>query len=156
MKGSVMEVKDQTAYCGIYCKDCIHLNNEYSELAKGLQKHLKEIEFDKYAAIDSEFGKEFKPWDKFSIVLSKLSDTQCEKPCRSGGGCSGKPCKIMECCQDKNFAGCWECSDIEQCDKFDFLEPRCGDMPKMNIREIRKYGIDNWVDKRANFYIWQK
>ena len=151
-----MEVKDQTAYCGIYCPDCIHLHNKYSGLASELKEHLQEIGFDKYASINSPFGEEFTHWDEFSTVLHKLSTTQCESPCRPGGGCSGKPCKIMECCQEKDFAGCWECNDVEQCDKFDFLEPRCGDMPKRNIREIKKHGMENWADKRANFYIWQK
>ncbi len=62
----------------------------------------------------------------------------------------------MECCQEKGFEGCWECSELDDCEKFDFLEPRCGQMPKNNIREIQKSGLKNWTEKRHNFYIWQK
>lgn len=151
-----MNAKDKTAYCGIYCPDCIHLHNQYSTLSQELLTHLKKIEFDKYASIESPFGAKFTHWDKFSTVLHKLASTQCENPCRPGGGCSGTACKIMMCCQEKEFEGCWECNDVEQCDKFDFLEPRCGQMPKNNILKIKTHGIENWTDKRANFYIWQK
>ncbi|WP_027721024.1 DUF3795 domain-containing protein [Maridesulfovibrio zosterae] len=148
--------KDRTAYCGIYCPDCIHFKNDYSKLAKKLEDHLKDIEFDKYAEIDSPFGKGFKNWKKFSEVLATLANTKCNIPCRPGGGCSGVPCKIMNCCLEKNYEGCWECSDYEGCEKFDFLEPRCGQMPKSNIHEIKKNGMDCWPGRRHKFYIWQK
>ena len=151
-----MGIKDKTAYCGIYCPDCIHLHNAYSGKARDLQKTLNEIEFGQYASIDSPFGLEFKHWDEFAQMLNALANTQCENPCRPGGGCSGKPCEIMECCQNKGFAGCWECSEMESCDKFNFLGPRCGDTPKKNLREIKVHGLDSFADKRHNFYVWQK
>lgn len=151
-----MSAKDKTAYCGIYCPDCIHFQNEYSSIAEKLENHLKKNEFDKYAEIDSPFGEGFKNWKQFAEVLNTLANTKCNTPCRPGGGCSGKPCKIMECCQEKGFEGCWECSELGDCEKFDFLEPRCGQMPKNNIREIQKSGLKNWTEKRHNFYIWQK
>ena len=151
-----MDSKNETAYCGIYCPDCIHFKNRYSEYAHQLKNELEEIEFDQYAAIDSPFGTQFREYDAFKNVLNALAETQCNKTCRVGGGCSGIPCKIMECCVSRNYEGCWECDESDGCEKFDFLQPRCGEMPKNNIRKIKKYGIQNWAELRDKFYIWQK
>lgn len=151
-----MNPKDATAYCGIYCLDCIHFRNRYSEYARQLKDELEQIEFDQYAAIDSPFGAQFGKYDAFKEVLKVLAETQCDKTCRVGGGCSGTPCEIMECCVSRNYEGCWECSETDECDKFDFLQPRCGEMPKNNIRKIHKHDIQNWADMRDKFYIWQK
>jgi len=124
--------------------------------ARQLKKELEDIEFDKYAEIDSPFGAQFKKYTEFRKILDALSKTQCDKTCRVGGDCSGDACKIMECCLSKRYEGCWECSELDECEKFDFLQPRCGDMPKDNIRKIRKHGIKNWIELRDKFYIWQR
>ncbi len=151
-----MKLKNNTAYCGIYCPDCIHYKNQYSVYAKSLKDHLEAIDFDKYAKIESPFGAQFKNFEKFETILTALAETKCNQTCRTGGGCSGIPCKIMECCLSNNYEGCWDCSEVDECNKFDFLEPRCGEMPKNNIKKIKKDGIDKGMEKRDNFYIWQK
>lgn len=148
--------KEKTAYCGIYCPDCIHYRNRYSILAAELKKELERIEFACYASVESPFGSSYDGFDKFESILENLSNTRCNTVCRVGGGCSGIPCEIMKCCQSREIVGCWECSKLEQCEKFAFLEPRCGDMPKKNSRLIREQGIENWADDRECFYIWQK
>jgi uncharacterized protein DUF3795 len=151
-----MNSLDKTAYCGIYCPDCIRYQNKYVEYAQKLKNELENIEFSKYAAIRTPFGADFEKYDEFVEVLDALVNSQCEKPCRVGGGCSGTPCKIMECCISKGFEGCWDCTEMDDCEKFDILEPRCGEMPKNNIRKTRKHGVQNWIDLRDKFYIWQQ
>ena len=151
-----MTALNKTAYCGIYCPDCIRYNNEFSACASQLQEKLAAVEFDKYAAVDSPFGANFTEYGTFSKMLNALSDAQCHQPCRVGNGCSGVPCKIMECCLANDYEGCWDCNKVDECEKFDIIEPRCGEMPKNNIRTIKRMGIENWVEARANFYIWQK
>jgi hypothetical protein len=151
-----MNPQHETAYCGIYCPDCIRYQNKYDEYARKLRTELENIEFQKYAEIDTPFGANFKKYDAFIEVLNALSNTQCDKPCRVGGGCSGNPCKIMECCISKSYEGCWECNDLDECEKFDILQPRCGEMPKNNIRKIKKHGVQNWIELRDKFYIWQQ
>lgn len=151
-----MNELQETAYCGIYCPDCIRYNNKYQIYARQLRDELEDIEFHKYAEVDSPFEPNFKSYNEFIEVLTVLSALQCNKPCRVGGGCSGTPCKIMDCCLSKNFEGCWQCTDLDECEKFDILEPRCGEMPKNNIKIIQKNGIQNWIEFRDKFYIWQK
>ena len=151
-----MDLQNKTAYCGIYCPDCIHYKNKYNVYARQLKKEIERVEFDKYAEIDSPFGEQFKNFNEFIEVLNALSNTQCNKTCRVGGGCSGTPCKIMECCLSNNYEGCWECSKLDDCKKFYFLEPRCEEMPKNNIRKIKEHSIQNWIEVRDKFYIWQR
>lgn len=151
-----MTDRDATAYCGIYCPDCIRYNNEFSACAAQLQDRLDKAGFGKYAAVASPFGPDYSGYDTFSDILSSLAQSQCRQPCRVGKGCSGTPCAIMECCLAKGYEGCWECGSLDQCDEFAFLEPRCGQMPKNNARTIRRLGLEGWAKSRDPFYIWQK
>ncbi|MDA3789721.1 MAG: DUF3795 domain-containing protein [Desulfobacula sp.] len=151
-----MNSKNETAYCGIYCQDCMHFKNKYSVYAQKLFDELKELEFDKYAEINSGFRANFKDYSIFSDILKSLADIKCNNSCRVGGGCSGNPCKIMECCVSRGYEGCWECTELEECNKFKILETLCGEMPKNNVRKIKEHGIQNWVNLRDKFYIWQK
>ncbi|SCY49511.1 DUF3795 domain-containing protein [Desulfoluna spongiiphila] len=146
----------ETAYCGIYCPDCIRYNNRFESHAQHLKEELEKAAFHEYAAVDSPFGANFSHYNEFSEVLGALAESGCKKPCRVGGGCSGIPCKIMECCLSRKYEGCWECDEVDACDKFDLLEPRCGEMPKNNIRAIKQHGIHDWIAFREPFYIWQQ
>lgn len=143
-----------TACCGIYCPDCIHYRNKQSKMAGELRDELKKVGFDEYAAVKSPFGKELDHYPDFIKVLEAIAGYYCEQTCRVQGGCFSGPCKIMTCCREKGFAGCWECAELEACDQFDFLEPRCGDMPKNNIRKIKEKGLENWIPHRQKYYKW--
>jgi hypothetical protein len=151
-----MDPKNETAYCGIYCPDCIRYKNKFTKHASQLKDELKKIEFDKYAEIKTPFGANFEKYNEFIEVLYALDNAQCKKPCRVGGGCSGTPCKIMECCISRGFEGCWDCTELDECEKFDILQPRCAEMPKNNIRTIKKNGVQHWIELRDKFYIWQQ
>lgn len=151
-----MDILNETAYCGIYCKDCIHYRNNYSIYAQRLVDELQKVEFSEYAKIDSGFRASLKNYGKFIDVLNSLANTKCDKTCRVGGGCSGKPCKIMDCCISKEYEGCWECNEIDKCNNFDILTPVCGDMPKNNLKIIKKNGVATWKSLRNKFYIWEK
>ena len=144
-----------TAPCGIYCPDCILHRNAFQAPAKELRKALDAAGMEPYAKVQSPFGsRALAEYPAFLRVLDALSAMQCQEPCRQGGGCSGQPCEIMRCCRAKDFTGCWECADLDACGKFEFLAPRCGDMPRDNCRVIRKHGPDNWEERRAKFYVW--
>ncbi|MGD9123709.1 MAG: DUF3795 domain-containing protein [Desulfarculaceae bacterium] len=144
------------ACCGIYCPDCFFYQNRFSRPARRLRESLAELEFEKYAAIKSEFGKALEHYDQFQQVLDFLAHTECQEPCRPQDGCVGRPCAIMECAAVKGLEGCWQCPDMEACNKFEFMKPRCGDMPKENLRQIKKLGLEKWVEKRSPYYVWLK
>lgn len=147
--------RELTAPCGLYCGDCIHLRNRHSRIAGSLLKELEKVGFPEYAGIETEgFGSAFSGYEMFAEYLKALGNQYCAQPCSVGGGCSGKPCAIMDCLRGRALNGCWECNDLRQCGKFDFLTPRCGKAPKDNCRIIRKKGLENWAADRHKFYIW--
>lgn len=141
-----------TAYCGLYCADCIPFNHTLFRAAEKLKKELDKRQFGNYAELKSVKNEVFKDYQVFKGVLSGLIDLRCAAPCTKGG----KPnCQIRVCVREKGLKGCWECSGFEECEH---LKPSAyhGDTLKFNLRLIKEYGIENWVDKRGKHYLWDK
>jgi hypothetical protein len=151
-----MDNKDLTACCGIYCPDCMWYKNNFSTLASDLKDKLDQVNFARYASVKSPFGSELEYYKEFTDILNFIARNNCIEPCRKGGGCGGNQCKIMECAIEKDYEGCWECADMNDCDKFDLVRPRCGDTPYMNLLKIKEFGFDGWINERGPYYIWQR
>ncbi|KKG12062.1 DUF3795 domain-containing protein [Methanosarcina sp. 2.H.A.1B.4] len=150
------EEKELTAYCGLYCADCIHFQNKHSKLAGQLKEALENIDFQSYASVKSPFGSEFQQYDVFLTVLEALISHSCSEGCRTGGGCSEEPCQIIQCCKEKGYEGCWECGTFEACEKFECLKPRCEASVMHNLKEIRENGFEGWSKLRRPIYNWQQ
>jgi hypothetical protein len=58
-----MKEKDLTAYCGLYCVDCIRYQSKFSDLAGQLLKELGRQKFSEYAKIKSTHNKELENYD---------------------------------------------------------------------------------------------
>lgn len=143
-----------TAYCGIYCADCIRYKCKASDLANELLNEINKLHFNEYAKVKRTHRKEFENFDSLISSLRAISEIKCEIPCRLGGdGCEGG-CEIIKCIKDKSFEGCWECNSFEKCEKLDFLKPFHGEAPVKNLRKIRELGIDNWAKHREKCYPW--
>jgi hypothetical protein len=143
-----------TAYCGLYCGDCLRYRSKVTQLAQDLLIELQMVRFDKYAEVKSASVKEFKHYDECRQVLEAMVALHCNTPCRAGGdGCS-EPCEIKKCVQAKKLEGCWQCDELDLCGKFEFLKPVCGDTPKENLRKIKEHGLDGWVEHRGKYYRW--
>lgn len=143
-----------TAYCGLYCGDCLRYKSKVTELARDLMSELQAVRFDRYAEVKSAFVKEFEHYKEFREVLEATARLRCNTPCRLGGDGCLQPCEIKRCAQSKNLDGCWECDEFEKCEKFEFLKPLHSDNPQANLREIKKHGLDRWVKHRGKFYRW--
>lgn len=143
-----------TAYCGLYCGDCIRYRSIAADLARNLGNELQEVKFDKYAEVKSASVKEFKHYKECLEVLGVIAKLKCDTPCRAGGDGRSNSCEIKKCVQSKDFEGCWECDEFEICEKFEFLKPFHGDTPQKNLRKIKEYGLDRWVEHREKFYLW--
>ena len=148
-------------YCGLYCGDCIRYRSKASDLARELLCELHATEFDKYAAIKSnsvdqlDAVKKFEHYGECCKVLEAIAALQCNSPCRIGGGCGPPPCDVLACCGEKGFDGCWQCHEFEKCGKFESFRAIYGDSPRHNLRTIKKFGLDKWVEHRHKCYIWQ-
>jgi hypothetical protein len=150
---SMKNVDELTAYCGLFCGDCIRYKNKYAPLARELSDALQKVKFDRYVAVKSLYDVKYKGYNEFEKFLQALIELQCNHGCR-GGGCPTLKCKIMECCQNRGLEGCWECGNLESCDKFDFLKPFHGDGPLRNLEKIKDLGLENWLKQGEKFYKW--
>jgi hypothetical protein len=146
--------RELTAYCGLYCGDCIRYQCRASDLANELLDEFDNLHFTEYANVKQTHRKEFDNFDSLIAALKAISEIKCEMPCRLGGdGCDGT-CEIIQCIRDKAFEGCWECHSFEKCERLDFLKPFHGDAPLENLRKIKALGIDNWAKHREKCYPW--
>jgi hypothetical protein len=144
--------KDLIAYCGLYCGDCFAHKGTVADLARDLRKELRQSKFDKTAESLSNvsFFKVFENYGQCYEVLGALVRLRCKNACRGGGG---PPfCKMRKCCQKKGIEGCWECDDLETCEKLDFLRPNHGDAHIKNLRKIKKKGIDEFLEGKKYWY----
>jgi hypothetical protein len=143
-----------TAYCGLYCGDCLRYRSKAAGLARDLLSELQAIRFDRYAEVKSTSVKELKHYDECCQVLDAIVKLECDTPCRAGGDGCLQPCEIKTCVQSKKLEGCWECGEFEGCDKFEFFRPIHGDTTRENLRKIKKYDLDGWAKHRGKFYAW--
>jgi hypothetical protein len=146
--------QDLTAYCGLYCGDCVRFQSKASDLSDELLDEIEKQHLSDYANVKKTHTKEFENFDTLISTLKAISKFKCDLPCRLGGdGCEGS-CEIIKCVKDKSIAGCWECKEFETCGKFDFLKPFHGEGPINNLRLINKYGLSNWAPFRDKCYPW--
>jgi len=143
-----------TAYCGLFCGDCIRYKSKVADLALELFKELKEIHFDQYVEVKRADVKEFEYYDEMIGILKAINKLKCSIPCRLGGNGCGQPCEIKKCVFSKAIEGCWECDEFNRCIKFEFLKPFHCDTPQQNLIKIKKYGLDKWSIYRGNCNRW--
>jgi len=153
-----MERQDQklTAYCGLFCDDCIRYKSKASDLALQLLNELGKIKFEDYSKVKQRFVKELESYEEMISALEAIRKLKCDTPCRSGGDGCVQPCEIAKCVNLKGIEGCWECKEIEACDNFEFLRPFHGNAPQNNIKKIKKYGLDKWASHREGIYTWSE
>jgi len=145
-----------TAYCGLYCGDCIRYSGKVVDLAAELCHELQKTQFEKYAAVKSKAVKELEGYGPCCQVLEAIAKLKCISPCRLGGDGCASPCAIKKCVQSKGMQGCWQCHQMEKCTKFEFLKPIHGDNPRGNLRKVQDYGLSRWAKHRGKFYPWSK
>ena len=144
-----------TAYCGLYCGDCLRFRSKATGLSRDLMAELQAIQFDKYAKVKKAAVKELEHYNECIDVLDAIVKLGCDTPCKAGGdGCQG-PCDIKSCVRIKKLEGCWDCEVFESCDKFEFFIPVHGDTTKGNLRKIKQYGLKGWAKYRDKFYPWK-
>ncbi len=145
--------RDHTAFCGLYCGDCIPSEKHLFKTVKQLKKELDETDFDRYAYLRSQANGVLIDFPVFVRVLEEIEGIECAGPCATGGG--KKRCPIRDCVQKKGYRGCWECAKRGDCTILAPLKRFHGDTIEHNLEMIRRYGIDNWAEKRGKHYPWR-
>jgi hypothetical protein len=176
--------KKMVCPCGLTCCDCMFYKSEIYEAASRFKDTIKKYEFDKFLSILSNrkgwetmrkhlqleesqmwdrFGKHFDAFKdiiKFMSTLDSIIGLQCKNTCQEASGCSftgeTHKCGALECIIEKEYKGCWECSEYRGCDKLSFLRNSYGKVIEENLNLIKEKGIDA-VESRGNeYYAWQR
>lgn len=145
-----------TAYCGLFCSDCIRYKSRASDLASQLLNELKNVKYENYVKVKQKNVKELGNYETMISALEAICKLNCDLPCRSGSGGCAQECEIAKCVNLKRIEGCWECKELGECNNFEFLKPFHGNIPQSNIRKIKKYGLDKWAVHRDGIYIWSE
>jgi len=149
-----MDQRRYTAYCGLYCRDCIPGKSDLFRAARELEQQLDEAGFGKYARVKAAKAVVFEDYAMFADVLDAITQLECPGPCREGGG--NADCAVRACAIKKHHAGCWECEDLRGCSLLDPLRRFHGDNIDHNLEMIRQFGPDNWAEHRAKHYPWSR
>jgi len=139
-----------TAFCGLYCKDCIPGNERLFQLLRDLEKLLIDIQFDEYAQLKALNISPYKNYPQFQEVLGEMRKLERKSLCTEGG-CK-EDCKIRKCVMGKKYEGCWECADHKTCPLLQYLKEIHS--IEHNLAMIRKYGPEGWSAYRGKHYCW--
>jgi hypothetical protein len=147
-----MTDRDLTAFCGLWCNDCIPSNEKLYSLTSELHRMLAEIGFENYAAFKSKRVAAFGDYETFLRVLNAFEKLHCYHYCRKGpcseAGCA-ESCQIRVCVLQKGLQGCWDCGTYESCAHIERMGRFHPDI-KHNLAMIREHGIDNWKADRKS------
>lgn len=147
-----MNHKKFTAYCGLYCKDCIPSRDDLFQKTKDLQKCLEVLRFNQYALLKAKDNPLFADYPKFYLLLQEVSKLQCAGPCREGGGKA--VCHIRDCVKSKDLQGCWECPLPAECEHLkNLLQIHPHLLEHLNLIKVK--GLESWAINRKKHYSWQ-
>ena len=144
--------KDFTAYCGLFCQDCIPSKKRLFELIRELSFLASELHLDSYAELKTPNNPIFANYAIFESMLSELAWLECAAPCRLGGGKT--ECGIRDCAIARGYEGCWECAEMKECKRLMPLRAFHGRTIDENLDAIKECGIDDWSPKKGNHYPW--
>jgi len=150
----MQDEKAMTAYCGLYCGDCIPSHARLFELLDELRRLAADLNLDSYAELISRRDEAFADYPVFAKMLDALVGLRCSGPCRAGGG---KPtCAIRDCARGRGLEGCWECAGRSECDLLGPLRSFHGGTIDGNLDAIAECGMEEWSERRGKHYPWSR
>ena len=150
-----MDQAHHTAYCGLFCPDCIRSNETLFRTVDEFRRQLRELRFSSYADMKASTGEDFRvdtfrDYPVFEQVLQAIADLRCAAPCRDEECVPN--CQVRRCVLERGQLGCWECSDFRTCDILQPLRDFHGEAINHNLAIIKQYGPSGWSHKRAKPY----
>lgn len=134
--------KNLIGYCGLYCGACGIYQGRIKQAVENLQKVVGAYGFDKIMPELAKWEPSFQHYPEFEKVMDGLVKLFGECPsCVAGGG--DPNCAIRECCKQKPYSMCVECSELESCEKV----KRYGLDTLANLQKVKAMGVDKWVEE---------
>ncbi len=166
--------------CGLICSDCLFYKKEFFEAANTMKRLINEYRFDFFYSILSrkevngpiaehlrldkaEFQEKvsiFQEMPEFVKVLDGIIAIQCKNTCREMNGCSiggsTHACEVLECVNQKNIEGCWQCAEYRTCGKLSFQKASYGKTILENFEMLEKEGMGSLPSRGNQYYEWQR
>ena len=118
------------SYCGL-CDDCQLGNAAFLDTVSRLQKYLNSFRSNWWVhCFPEEEGFDFQELRK---GLAWLQSHSVCPGCKEGKGC--QDCPIRVCARSRGLDHCYQCPDLQPCDKFGFL---LGEFPDLKARLRRR------------------
>jgi hypothetical protein len=140
-KKSDVNPLELAAYCGLYCGACDIYQQRIGKSGNELKRVIDAYNFGDIA--NQVPGLE--EYDSFYKTLNTLITFFGQCPaCQKGGG--PPQCPIRQCCKEKGYQTCAECSSFP-CEK---LKPLSEGYPQLhdNLKEIKEIGLEKWCQKQ--------
>ncbi len=129
-------------YCGLYCGACGIYQGRIKQAVENLRSVIKAYGFDKIMPELAKWESSFEHYAEFDNVMNGLVKIFGECPgCVQGGG--DPNCAVRNCCKQKAYVTCAECSEMETCEK---LRPY-GAPVLEGLRRIKAVGVDKWAEE---------
>lgn len=146
--------RDLTAYCGLYCLDCIPSKRALFAAVDELRALAGELGLERYAELKSRSDEALAQYPVFAAVLEKIAGLRCPAPCRLGGGKTS--CAVRGCAQGRGLEGCWECPDRAGCGLLAPLRESHRGAIDRNLDAITEHGPEGWSRYRGKHYPWSR
>ena len=137
-------VKNQLAYCGLWCGSCLVGNGTANDLARDCRKALTDYGID-------DWGPKGVDYPKLLEGLSVLSSMEPCVGCLRGGGKTD--CQVRACAKEKGVIECAECTSRKTCKNVSFIEHmrKGGAGVGMRVKATkgdRSKVISDWMSER--------
>ena len=137
-------VKNQLAYCGLWCGSCLVGNGTVSDLARDCRKAITD-----YGVAD--WGPKNVDYPKLLEGLSVLGSMEPCVGCLRGGG--KDDCQVRACAKKRDVMECAECGSQKTCENSAFIKHmrKGGAKVGMKVKETkgdRSKVIADWVSER--------
>ena len=122
--------KKLVGYCGLYCGACGIHQGRIKQAVENLRKTIYAYGFNKFAPELAKYEPAFQHCAEFEKVLDGFVKTF--------GECPG--CIVRQCCRQKGYAICVECTEMDTCEK---LLRLVGTLE--NLKRIKAAGVSSWA-----------
>ncbi|MBN1323763.1 MAG: DUF3795 domain-containing protein [Methanotrichaceae archaeon] len=110
----------QAGPCGITCGSCPMGSGLAASDASRAREVIASCKIAEWAPLVPGAGGSEIDWDQVERGLIWVEENALCAGCEGGGG--PPECPIRICAKDKGFSLCSDCSDLELCSKFDWLQ----------------------------------
>ena len=142
----------QVGPCGITCVSCPLGSGAASNAASRAREIIASCKIAEWAPLVPGAGGAEIDWDQVERGLHWVEANALCAGCEAGGG--PPECPIRICASDRGYSLCSDCSDLESCSKFDWLQEH-GTSLKVALKGCRGQSKDEYIRAMEGQSLWE-